>query len=143
MIIDSLLELSIKQAVTTSAASTNVVDFGTKKPNTGNAAQNLYAVFTIPESFAGGSLTISLQDSADGTNFANVITGATVTVTATDLKAGSQYVIPMPVSHRRYIRAYYAVTGSMTAGKINCAIVSGLQNNEPMPESRKVWSGKK
>ena len=143
MIIDSLLELSIKQAVTTSAASTNVVDFGTKKPNTGNAAQNLYAVFTIPESFAGGSLTISLQDSADGTNFANVITGVTVTVTATDLKAGSQYVIPMPVSHRRYIRAYYAVTGSMTAGKINCAIVSGLQNNEPMPESRKVWSGKK
>lgn len=143
MIIDSLLELSIKQAVTTSAASTNVVDFGTKKPNTGNAAYNLYAVFTIPESFAGGSLTISLQDSADGTNFANVISGVTVTVTATDLKAGSQYVIPMPVSHRRYIRAYYAVTGSMTAGKINCAIVSGLQNNEPAPESQKVWSGKK
>lgn len=141
MIIDSLLELSIKQAVTTSAASTNVVDFGTKKPNTGNAAQNLYAVFTIPESFAGGSLTISLQDSADGTNFANVISG--VTVTATDLKAGSQYVIPMPVSHRRYIRAYYTVTGSMTAGKINCVIVSGLQNNEPAPESQKVWSGKK
>lgn len=141
MIIDSLLELSIKQAVTTSAASTNTVDFGTKKPNTGNAAQNLYAVFTIPESFAGGSLTISLQDSADGTNFANVITG--VTVTAADLKAGSQYVIPMPVSHRRYIRAYYAVTGSMTAGKINCAIVNGLQNNDPAPESQKVWSGKK
>ncbi|OFV31928.1 hypothetical protein HMPREF3136_09005 [Neisseria sp. HMSC15C08] len=139
MIIDSLLELSIEQAVTTSAASTNVVDFSTKKPNTGNAAHNLYAVFTIPESFAGGSLTISLQDSADGTNFANVISG----VTATDLKAGSQYVIPMPVSHRRYIRAYYAVTGSMTAGKINCAIVSGLQNNEPAPESQKVWSGKK
>lgn len=143
MIIDSLLELSIKQAVTTSAASTNTVDFGTKKPNTGNAAQNLYAVFTIPESFAGGSLTISLQDSADGTNFANVITGATVTVTAADLKEGSQHVIPMPISHRRYIRAYYTVTGSMTAGKINAAIVSGLQNNEPMPESRKVWSGKK
>lgn len=143
MIIDSLLELSIKQAVTTSATSTNVVDFGTTKPNTGNAAHNLYAVFTIPESFAGGSLTISLQDSADGTNFANVISGVTVTATATDLKAGSQYVIPMPVSHRRYIRAYYAVTGSMTAGKINCAIVSGLQNNEPAPESQKVWSGKK
>ena len=140
MIIDSLLELSIKQAVTTSAASTNVADFGLKKPNTGNAAQNLYAVFTIPESFAGGSLTISLQDSADGSSFANVITG--VTVSTTDLKAGSQYVIPMPTSHRRYIRAYYAVTGSMTAGKINAAIVSGLQNNEPMPESRKVWSGK-
>lgn len=141
MIIDSLLELSIKQAVTTSAASTNVVDFGLKNPNLGNGPSQLYAVFTVPEAFTGGSLTIALQDSENNTNFTNVITG--VTIAAADLKAGAQYVLPLPVKHRRYIRAYYAVTGSMTAGKINAAIVSGLQNNEPMPESHKVWSGKK
>ncbi len=46
MIIDSLLELSIKQAVTTSAASTNVVDFGLKNPNLGNGAFPLYAIST-------------------------------------------------------------------------------------------------
>ena len=135
MIIDSLLELSIKQAVTTSAASTNVVDFGLKNPNLGNGPSPLYAVFTVPEAFTGGSMTIALQDSENNTNFTNVITG--VTIAATDLKAGAQYVLPLPVKHRRYIRAYYAVTGSMTAGKNNAAIVRGLQNNDKKPETRK------
>lgn len=141
MIIDSLLELSIKQAVTTSAASTNVVDFGLKNPNLGNGSSPLYAVFTVHEAFTGGSMIIALQDSENNTSFTNIITS--VTITAADLKAGAQYVMLLPVKHRRYIRAYYVITGSMTAGKINAAIVSGLQNNEPMPESRKVWSGKK
>lgn len=141
MIIDSLLELSIKQAVTTTAASTNVVDFGLKKPNLGNGPSPLYAVFTVPEAFTGGSMIIVLQDSENNTNFTSIITS--VTIAATDLKAGAQYVMPLPAKHRRYIRAYYTVIGLMTAGKINAAIVSGLQNNEPMPESRKVWSGKK
>lgn len=141
MIIDSSLELSIKQAVTTSAASTNVVDFGLKNPNLGNGPSPLYAVFTVNEAFTGGSMIIALQDSENNTSFTNVITS--VSIAATDLKAGAQYVMPLPVKHRRYIRAYYVFTGSTTAGKINAAIVSGLQNNEPMPESRKVWSGKK
>ncbi|RKV79179.1 MAG: hypothetical protein D8H97_16190 [Neisseria sp.] len=86
-------------------------------------------------------MIIALQDSENNTSFTNIITS--VTIATTDLKAGAQYVMPLPAKHRRYIRAYYIVTGSMTAGKINAAIVSGLQNNEPMPESRKVWSEKK
>lgn len=141
MIIDSSLELSIKQAVTTTATSTNVVDFGLKNPNLGNGPSPLYAVFTVNEAFTGGSMIIILQDSENNSIFTNLITS--VSMAATDLKAGAQYVMPLPVKHRRYIRAYYVVTGSMTAGKINAAIVSGLQNNEPMPESRKVWSEKK
>lgn len=143
MILDSTLKLSAAQAVTASAATGNTVDFGQKTPDLGQSPQPLYAVLSVVAGFAGlTSLRFSLQhsDTENGT-FADVISGEALV--PADLKAGAQYVLPLPVRHKRYVRGYFTVAGTATAGKVNVHIVSGIQCNTPLPESPKTWGSKK
>lgn len=142
MILDSRLELSTNQAVTTSTASTNVIDFGQSSPDLGMAHQKLYAVLTIPEGFVGlSSFKLSIQDSANETSgFSDVVSGETLTLA--DVAVGKQYVLPMPMKHKRYVRGYYTVGGNASAGKVNLNIVNGLQVNTPKPDSPRAWGGR-
>lgn len=141
MILDSLLELSNKQAVTGTANSTNTVDFTAKQPKTGAGFQQLYVVFTVNESFVGGtSLQVSLEDSENNSQFKKIVTGEAIPVA--NLKAGAKVIIPMPVSHRRYLRASYTASGAFTAGKISAHITNSIQDWEAMPESPNAWSGR-
>lgn len=132
MIIDKFLQVSNEQAVTASAASTDVIDFGQTNPNTG-ISDHLDLSITVDESAtASGSATVvfSIQDSADNSTFADV--AATVAIGKAALHIGSQIVIPMPKLHRRYVRVYYTVaTGPLTAGKFSAQFVTGLQLNKP------------
>ena len=47
MILDSTLQLAAGQAVTTSAATENTIDFGQKTPNLGMGHSPLYAVLRV------------------------------------------------------------------------------------------------
>ena len=74
MIIDKALQISDKQAVTASAASSDVIDFGQATPNTGLLANQLYMQIGVAQTAtAAGAATVQfvLQDSADGSSFAD------------------------------------------------------------------------
>jgi len=138
MIIDKALQVSNEQAVTSSAASTDVIDTGQTTPDLG--ASDLYLVITTDEAAtASGSATVtfSLQDSADNSSFADV--AVTAAIGKATLVAGYQRIIPLPIRLRRYLRAYYTVaTGPLTAGKFSAQIVAGYQLNVPKPDSSKI-----
>lgn len=138
MIIDKALQVSNEQAVTSSAASTDVIDTGQTTPDLG--ASDLYLVINTDEAAtAAGAATVtfSLQDSADNSSFADVAVSAAIGKAT--LVAGYQHVIPLPTKLRRYLRAYYTVaTGPLTAGKFSAQIVAGFQQNVPKPDSSKI-----
>lgn len=138
MLIDKALQVSNEQAVTSSAASTDVIDTGQTTPDLGVA--DLYLVITTDEAAtASGSATVtfSLQDSADNSSFADV--AVTAAIGKATLVAGYQHAIPLPTKLRRYLRAYYTVTtGPLTAGKFSAQIVAGFQQNVPKPDSSKI-----
>lgn len=138
MFIDKNLQVSNEQAVTASAASTDVIDFGQASPDVG--ISDLYAVITTDEAAtASGAATVtfSLQDSADNSTFADV--AVTAAIGKATLVAGYQHVIPLPTKLRRYCRLYYTVaTGPLTAGKFSAQVVAGFQQNVPKPDSPRI-----
>lgn len=138
MYIDKNLQVSNEQAVTASAASTDVIDFGQANPDAGMA--DLYAVITTDEAAAAAgaaTVTFSVQDSADNSTFADV--AVTVAIAKATLVAGYQHVIPLPTKLRRYCRVYYTVgTGPLTAGKFSAQVVAGFQQNVPKPDSPRI-----
>ncbi|MFJ0933388.1 Bbp16 family capsid cement protein, partial [Bordetella bronchiseptica] len=124
MIIDKLLQVSDGQAVTASAASTDVIDFGQANPNTGMDDRSKMVITVDESADAAGAATVtfSVQDSADNATFADV--AATGAIGKANLAAGKQVVIPMPTKLRRYCRVYYTVaTGPLTAGKFSAQVV--------------------
>lgn len=139
MIIDKALQVSNEQAVTASAASTDVIDFGQANPNSGLNQNTMLAITVDEAATAAGAATVvfSVQDSADNSTFADV--AATAAIGKASITLGAQFLIPMPVKHRRYLRAYYTVaTGPLTAGKFSAQVVTGVQQNTPMPDSSKI-----
>ena len=139
MIIDKQLQVSDAQAVTASAASTDVIDYGQTNPNSG-LNDNVVLAITVDEAAtAAGAATVvfSVQDSADNSSFADVY--ATTTIGKATLVAGYQILIPMPYKHRRYVRVYYTVaTCPLTAGKFSAQVVTGVQQNTAYPDSPKI-----
>lgn len=124
MLLDQNAILSDAQAITASAASANTIDLGAA----GNAASGaLYAVCRIDENFAGAtSVKVSLQTS-DADAFTSPTEMAGVTVAAAELKAGKiVFAAAVPTGLKRYLRAYYTVTGTVTAGKISCFLTDAV-----------------
>lgn len=88
---------SAKTAITGSA-----IDFGQSKPTTGLNERPLYVVIQASATLAGtGSLTVNVEDSDNGSSF----TAAYSTAVAVDsLKGGKAVALPMPLTHRRFVR---------------------------------------
>lgn len=117
MLLDQNAVLSDGQQLTATAASTHVIDMGAA----GNAVPGaLFAVCRAEETFAGlTKLDVALQTS-DTENFATVAVLSSVSLAAADLTAGKVLLAaPVPMGVKRYMRAYYTVTGTGTAGKIS------------------------
>lgn len=131
MIFDSTNLFSDDQAITASAASTNVIDLGaTQTPkNAANALTRDIGKGTpiplriqVTTAFATlTSLTVSVQTD-DNSGFSSAATVATTpAIAVASLVAG--YVFPLTVVPRgtleRYVRLYYTVAGSSaTAGTV-------------------------
>lgn len=136
MFIDKNLQVSNEQAVTASAASTDVIDFGQANPNTGMDDRSNMVITVDEAATAAGAATVtfSVQDSADNSTFADV--AVTAAIGKATLVAGHQIVIPMPTKLRRYSRVYYTVgTGPLTAGKFSAQVVTGTQQNVAYPDA--------
>lgn len=139
MYIDKFLQVSNEQAVTASAASTDVIDFGQVSPDIGMTENMKMSITVDTSATADGAATVtfSIQDSADNSSFADV--AVTAAIGKATLVAGYQIIIPMPVKLRRYCRVYYTVaTGPLTAGKFSAQVVAGIQANTPKPDSSRI-----
>lgn len=139
MIIDRNQQFSNEQAVTATAASTDVYDSRQANPNTGMDGRSALVITVDESATAAGAATVTfaLQDSADNSNFADVT--STAAIGKATLVAGYQIVIPMPTKMRRYQRVNYTVaTGPLTAGKFSAQIVAGIQQNVAYPDSARI-----
>ena len=120
MIIDKFLQVSSAQAVTASAASTDVIDFVQASPDIGMDCLSMMVITTRSAVTAAGAATVtfSVQDSADNSTFTDV--AVTAAIGKATLVAGYQIVIP---AHRVEVDgvdvvAYYAhdvASGEMIA----------------------------
>ena len=135
MIFDQQNLLSDAQAITATAASTNVIDLGPIKTGIvrdigkGKAIPLLIQVVETFNTLT--SLTIALQvDDAD--TFGSPKTVWSAVVALADLKAG-KVVVPEFITRgtdERFMRLYYTVTGTApTLGKITAGVTMGNQSN--------------
>ena len=139
MYIDKFLQVSNEQAVTSTAASTDVIDFGQANPDVGMAEFCKMVITTDESATAAGAATVTfaVQDSADNSTFADV--SVTAAIGKATLVAGYQIVIRMPTKLRRYCRVNYTVgTGPLTAGKFSAQLVTGIQQSVPKPDSPRI-----
>lgn len=142
MIFDKQNLFSDAQAVTVTAASTNVIDFGASSKPVGGKANIIKDLgkgnpvpirIQVVEAFATlTSLTFALQvdDNEAFGSAKTVFTSGAVAVA--DLKAG--YVVPIEYVTRgtdeRYMRLNYTVAGTTaTAGKVTAGIVLAGDDN--------------
>ena len=126
MILDKSLLLSDAQAVTTTAASTNVIDTGAE----GQAIEpgswvyvNISTAFTI----AGATKTVQAQlQTGTSATMADGVTLATSAAVST-VTAGSPIMkLKVPLGLKRYVRLYYTMGGTASAGNIDAFICNNV-----------------
>lgn len=130
------------QAVTVSAASTNIIDLGTNGTpygytnaltrDLGREDDGAEIEVSVSTTFATlTSLAVSVQTSPDNSTWTTVVSGTAIA--AATLVAGYQFKVPAHFpegTNTRYVRLYYTVAGSnATAGAINAYIVPDRQTN--------------
>ena len=145
MIFDATEQFSNAQAITATAASTNVIDTGATGTSYGAAAAHrrdmgkgtaVPLAIRVVQSFNNlTSLTITYEvadDAAFSTNKTTVFTSPTYTLA--QLASGAAHLLPdfIPVgADRRYHRLLYTVAGTApTLGQITAGIVAGQQTNQ-------------
>lgn len=140
MILDNQGLLSDKQAITSTAASTNYIDLGpidsstTREMGYGVPLDLLVLVNTAFTATGAATLTITLEVD-DNTSFSSATTvWSSGAIAKASLVSGYQIplqYVPKGVNER-YMRFNYTVaTGPMTAGTITAALGSGNHTNLP------------
>jgi hypothetical protein len=136
MILDKQNQFSSAQAVTVTAASTNIIDLGASSYVTNsNGALGPEILFTIDTTFtAGGSatLTITVRSSAAEAMSSPVLHTVSTAIPVASLTAGSRvpFSARIPQTALRYVDVHYTVaTGPMTAGAISAQVVADRQTN--------------
>lgn len=116
MILDADLQFSKEQAVTSSAAST-ALDLQAPGDAVG---QELTIHTLVTTGFAGlTSLQVKLQTSKDNSAWEDVLMTPAITLASGKLKAGSDiFKVRVPGGLDRYVRLYYTVSGTASAGKV-------------------------
>lgn len=137
--LDQSTKLASAQAVTATGdtASTNVYDNGSPHSSDNSmTGENLWinaVVDTSATSAGAATMQAVLQDSADGTTYADVVAGPVVVLA--DLKAGATLLqIQPPTGMRRYFRVAWRVgTAALTAGKFTAYVSNTIQRNIARP----------
>jgi hypothetical protein len=135
MYVDKELLLSDEQAITGSAPSEKVVDFGAAADRF--KGKQLYAVvvtdITFTDADASGTLTITAQTHDDASFGVPTTVVATQAYTKASMAEGRDPIIialPPGVSSEEFFRLYYTVsTGSYDTGKVTAFITDSPQTN--------------
>lgn len=129
MIFDKQTLLSDAQAITATAASTNVIDLGPikNKRETGFGSKVPIAIQVVEPFNNATSVAFSIQQSdAEGSGWADIATSGAIPLA--DLKAGYRPVLDvLPRNlNKRYLRLNYTVAGTApTTGKVTAGVVLG------------------
>lgn len=135
MITDKNLELSLAQALTATAASTNHIDQLAK----GDAmdGSEVYLVVrcgTLLNSAGNGAtLKIGIESDSDSGFATNKIEHAAKTIAEASIAANSVlWKTKLPLGLQRYVRLYYTVTGeNFTSGTIDAMITPNIDVSLP------------
>lgn len=131
MIIDSQLEYSNAQAVTASAASTNIVDHGLGDAGVGEDVMHLLVQCTETATAAGAAtVTFILQTDGDSAFGSATDVLSTAAIGKAALVAGARVAaFRLPAGMERYSRLYYTVgTGPLLTGKFDAVLVKDVPN---------------
>jgi hypothetical protein len=135
-ILDRLNLFSNDQAITATAASTDIIDLGSAPRDVG-AGEPVTVLVEIVQAFdALTSLTVALQTSATE-NFASPVQLAATTLALSALTLGAKFSLDhLPGGTLRYIRLYYTVTGSApTVGKVTGGVTGAHQDTTTFPDA--------
>lgn len=127
MILDKENLFSQDQAVTGTAASTNIIDLGVNR-DIGKGVP-IPVLIQVTEDFAGlTSLTASIETDDNASFSSATVLATSGAVPVADLVAGKQMNLQyMPTGTERYLRINYTVAGTGTAGTVTAGVVAGLQ----------------
>lgn len=142
MYIDKFLQVSDKQAVTASAASTDVIDTGVANRAIGDDTDTYFVVAVSESVTAAGAATVTfaIQESADNVTFTDAL--VTRAFGKAELVAGRQITIPSPKGLARYVRAFYTVgTGPLTAGRFSTQFTLDYNRDVKYPRGYSVKTG--
>lgn len=129
MLLDQQALFSAAQAITATAASTNVIDTGSNK-DVGKYG-DIPLLIQVVEGFNNlTSLTVTVQTD-DNSAFSSAADVLSMTIPLASLVLGYRSpVITLPMKMERYIRLNYTVTGTApTTGKVTAGITGGVQTN--------------
>lgn len=133
MLLDNENLFSDAQAVTVSDASTNIVKMASTSRNMTEVSfgEPIPLLLQVVQDFVGcTSVKVAVQTSADETfsNPKNLAESAAIP--AAELVAGYKFPINyIPKGNLGYMRTYYTVVGTATAGKITAGVVAGHDNS--------------
>lgn len=137
MFIDKELELSSAQAVTASAASTNIIDLGAAGEE-GFSGKHIVITVTEAATAAGAATVVFSLEKDDNSSFSSAVAvHASAAIGKAALVVGYELIIPIPFGlDEQYMRMYYTVaTGPLTAGKFTAQVVEGVQKNKSYPDA--------
>jgi len=133
MIYDKLNTFGTAQAVTTSAASTDVIDLGAVRDiGNGEPLELVILVGTTVTADGAATVTFDLQTD-DDSGFGSAATLASSgAIGKASLTAGTEVLrIKVPLNVERYLRVYYTVaTGPLTAGTFTAFLAHDRQVNK-------------
>lgn len=146
MILDKLLMFSEKQAVTASAASTDVIALGPidgprRDIGVGYPLEFLATVDTTATAAGAATLNVQLQTSPDNSTWTTIYDSGALALAA--LTAGKRlFSAKVPAGVQRYLRVNYSVgTGPLTAGAFTSGINLDVDNNSPYYPTRSKVTG--
>lgn len=143
MILDKLLMFSEAQAVTATAASTDVVDLGpidgTRRDiGVGYPLEFFTNVNTTATAAGAATVNIQLQTSPDNSTWTTIYDSGALALSA--LVAGQRVAsVKVPQGVLRYLRVNYSVgTGPLTAGAFTAGINLDVDANRAYPIRSKI-----
>lgn len=146
MILDKLLMFSEAQAVTASAASTDVIDLGpidgTRRDiGVGYPLEFFTNVTTTATAAGAATVNVQLQTSPDNSTWTTIYDSGALALAA--LVAGKRVAsVKVPSGVQRYLRVNYSVaTGPLTAGAFTAGINLDVDNNTPYYPVRSKITG--
>lgn len=121
------------QAITATAVSTDTIDLSVARDI--GEGRDLFMVFTVVAGFAGtGTITMQVVTDDNASLSSPTVIGATAAITATNLTAGTQYIVPIPPLvaslGERYLGAQYTCSASPTTGTFLTQIVTDIQDGK-------------
>lgn len=131
MLLDKQSQFSDEQEILTSAASTNTVEISTGVLKEVSFGEPIPLLVQVVEDFAGCTSVkagVQTSETVDFTSPTTLIESSAIPVA--DLKAGYKFPINfLPKGNKGYMRMYYTVVGTGTAGKITAGVIADHDNS--------------